>query len=197
MAKRDRGVRDRCRSRSHDGLLAGRLHDVAVPVLARRLVRVGGNRRGRFELCGGRQPRRATCVLVCQGRAPEPQAPDPVHARERRPELHPVLVRAAAGRRDRQRVGTDRERHRRIEPDLHAHAVERPGGDGRRATRPRLLVERSGPVGLGVEASGHCFPGSTDPGTQPGQLFSFKCQQPASFVWGTEARETSTASQRF
>ena len=33
---------------------------------------------------------------------------------------------------------------------------------------------------------GHCFPGSTDPGTQPGQLFSFKCEQPASFVWGAE-----------
>ncbi len=33
---------------------------------------------------------------------------------------------------------------------------------------------------------GHCFPGSTDPGGQPGQLFSFKCQQPASFVWGAE-----------
>jgi len=33
---------------------------------------------------------------------------------------------------------------------------------------------------------GHCFPGSTDPGNQPGQLFSFKCQQPASFAWGAE-----------
>ena len=36
------------------------------------------------------------------------------------------------------------------------------------------------------ELQGHCFPGSTDPGNQPGQLFSFRCQQPASFVWGTE-----------
>jgi len=33
---------------------------------------------------------------------------------------------------------------------------------------------------------GHCFPGSDDPGDQPGQLFSFKCEQPASFVWGSE-----------
>jgi polyhydroxybutyrate depolymerase len=33
---------------------------------------------------------------------------------------------------------------------------------------------------------GHCFPGSTDPGGQPGQLFSFKCEQPAAFTWGTE-----------
>jgi poly(3-hydroxybutyrate) depolymerase len=33
---------------------------------------------------------------------------------------------------------------------------------------------------------GHCFPGSTDPGNQAGQLFSFKCEQPASFVWGVE-----------
>jgi polyhydroxybutyrate depolymerase len=33
---------------------------------------------------------------------------------------------------------------------------------------------------------GHCFPGSTDPGGQPGQLFSFKCEQPAAFVWGQE-----------
>jgi poly(3-hydroxybutyrate) depolymerase len=33
---------------------------------------------------------------------------------------------------------------------------------------------------------GHCFPGSTDPGGQPGQLFSFKCEQAASFTWGAE-----------
>lgn len=33
---------------------------------------------------------------------------------------------------------------------------------------------------------GHCFPGSTDPGNQPGQLFSFRCEQPAGFVWGAE-----------
>jgi poly(3-hydroxybutyrate) depolymerase len=33
---------------------------------------------------------------------------------------------------------------------------------------------------------GHCVPGSTDPGGQPGQLFPFKCEQPASFTWGTE-----------
>ncbi|HEX5064039.1 MAG TPA: hypothetical protein VFV99_31885 [Kofleriaceae bacterium] len=33
---------------------------------------------------------------------------------------------------------------------------------------------------------GHCYPGSTDPGNQPGQLFSFKCEQTAAFTWGTE-----------
>ncbi len=31
---------------------------------------------------------------------------------------------------------------------------------------------------------GHCYPGSTDPGGAPGQVFSFKCDQPAPFVWG-------------
>jgi hypothetical protein len=28
--------------------------------------------------------------------------------------------------------------------------------------------------------------GSTDPGGLTGQLFSFKCEQPASFTWGDE-----------
>jgi len=37
-----------------------------------------------------------------------------------------------------------------------------------------------------TELLGHCYPGSTDPGSQPGQLFSFKCEQPASFTWGDE-----------
>ena len=36
------------------------------------------------------------------------------------------------------------------------------------------------------ELQGHCFPGSTDTGTQEGQLFSFKCEQAASFTWGAE-----------
>jgi len=31
---------------------------------------------------------------------------------------------------------------------------------------------------------GHCFPGSTDPGGQPGQVFSFKCNQASPFKWG-------------
>ena len=43
---------------------------------------------------------------------------------------------------------------------------------------------------------GHCFPGSTDPGDQPGQLFSFRCQQPASFVWGAEVVEFFVAHPR-
>jgi hypothetical protein len=46
------------------------------------------------------------------------------------------------------------------------------------------------------ELEGHCFPGSTDPGGQPGQLFSFRCQQPASFVWGTEVVEFFVAHRR-
>lgn len=39
----------------------------------------------------------------------------------------------------------------------------------------------------GTELRGHCFPGSTDPGNEPGQFFSFACQQPSAFVWGEEA----------
>ncbi|MCC6525456.1 MAG: hypothetical protein IT373_22585 [Polyangiaceae bacterium] len=31
---------------------------------------------------------------------------------------------------------------------------------------------------------GHCYPGSTDPGGEPGQVFSFACQPPNAFVWG-------------
>jgi poly(3-hydroxybutyrate) depolymerase len=37
-----------------------------------------------------------------------------------------------------------------------------------------------------TELQGHCYPGSSDPGGQPGQLFSFKCEQQASFTWGAE-----------
>jgi polyhydroxybutyrate depolymerase len=43
---------------------------------------------------------------------------------------------------------------------------------------------------------GHCYPGSTDPGDQPGQLFSFRCEQPASFVWGTEVVQFFVAHPR-
>jgi dienelactone hydrolase len=42
------------------------------------------------------------------------------------------------------------------------------------------------PLVSASKLQGHCFPGSTDPGDQPGQLFSFRCEQPASFVWGAE-----------
>ncbi|MBK9030751.1 MAG: hypothetical protein IPL61_05325 [Myxococcales bacterium] len=42
------------------------------------------------------------------------------------------------------------------------------------------------PFVAATELQGHCFPGSTDPGNQVGQLFSFKCEQPAGFVWGAE-----------
>lgn len=31
---------------------------------------------------------------------------------------------------------------------------------------------------------GHCYPGSTDPGGAPGQIFSFACDPPNAFVWG-------------
>jgi polyhydroxybutyrate depolymerase len=31
---------------------------------------------------------------------------------------------------------------------------------------------------------GHCYPGSTDPGDAPGQLFSFRCDDEAAFTWG-------------
>lgn len=43
---------------------------------------------------------------------------------------------------------------------------------------------------------GHCFPGSTDPGNQPGQLFSFRCEQAAGFVWGAEVVEFFLAHPR-
>ena len=36
---------------------------------------------------------------------------------------------------------------------------------------------------------GHCYPGSTDPGGVPGQLFSFKCDQTAAFNWGEAAMQ--------
>jgi polyhydroxybutyrate depolymerase len=31
---------------------------------------------------------------------------------------------------------------------------------------------------------GHCYPGSMDPGDEPGQLYSFKCEPPNAFHWG-------------
>jgi len=34
--------------------------------------------------------------------------------------------------------------------------------------------------------SGHCYPGSTDPGGATGQLFSFACTQTTAFTWGVE-----------
>jgi polyhydroxybutyrate depolymerase len=43
---------------------------------------------------------------------------------------------------------------------------------------------------------GHCFPGSADPGNQPGQLFSFRCEQSAAFVWGSEVVEFFVAHPR-
>jgi hypothetical protein len=33
---------------------------------------------------------------------------------------------------------------------------------------------------------GHCYPGSTDPGGQSGQLFPFGCVAPNDFTWGVE-----------
>ena len=46
------------------------------------------------------------------------------------------------------------------------------------------------------ELEGHCYPGSSDPGDQPGQLFSFRCEQPASFVWGVEVVQFFVAHPR-
>jgi polyhydroxybutyrate depolymerase len=43
---------------------------------------------------------------------------------------------------------------------------------------------------------GHCFPGSTDPGGLPGQLFSFRCEQDAAFVWGQEVVDFFVAHPR-
>jgi hypothetical protein len=37
-----------------------------------------------------------------------------------------------------------------------------------------------------VLLKGHCYPGSTDPGGAPGQLFAFACSPPNAFVWGEE-----------
>jgi len=37
-----------------------------------------------------------------------------------------------------------------------------------------------------VLLQGHCYPGSTDPGGQPGQLFPFGCVAPNAFTWGDE-----------
>jgi poly(3-hydroxybutyrate) depolymerase len=36
---------------------------------------------------------------------------------------------------------------------------------------------------------GHCYPGSTDPGDAPGQLFSFACTPPDGFTWGDEVMQ--------
>lgn len=36
---------------------------------------------------------------------------------------------------------------------------------------------------------GHCFPGSTDKGGEPGQLFSFACVDAAAFTWGEIAMQ--------
>lgn len=33
--------------------------------------------------------------------------------------------------------------------------------------------------------AGHCFPGSADPGTEPGQVASFACAGPTAYDWGT------------
>jgi hypothetical protein len=45
-----------------------------------------------------------------------------------------------------------------------------------------LTHQYSGAVVLG----GHCYPGSTDPGTATGQLFTFKCNGTNGFDWGNE-----------
>jgi len=39
---------------------------------------------------------------------------------------------------------------------------------------------------LVLDIKGHCFPGSTDPGTAMGQACSFACPPPSGFDWGAE-----------
>ena len=43
---------------------------------------------------------------------------------------------------------------------------------------------------------GHCYPGSSDPGTEPGQLFSFACEGDSGFRWGEMAIEFFMAHPR-
>jgi len=43
---------------------------------------------------------------------------------------------------------------------------------------------------------GHCYPGSTDPGTEPGQLFSFACEGESGFRWGEAVIEFFLAHPR-
>lgn len=43
---------------------------------------------------------------------------------------------------------------------------------------------------------GHCYPGSTDPGGEPGQFFSFKCDQTAAFNWGEAVMQFFIAHPR-
>src|SRR5205085_2537910 len=52
------------------------------------------------------------------------------------------------------------------------------------------------PLVSASKLQGHCYPGSTDDGDAPGQLFPFRCQQQASFVWGTEVVDFFTTHPR-
>lgn len=47
-----------------------------------------------------------------------------------------------------------------------------------------------------VTLQGHCYPGSTDKGSEPGQLFSFACTPPSAFVWGEEVMKFFVAHPR-
>ncbi|MCA9690154.1 MAG: hypothetical protein KC636_11135 [Myxococcales bacterium] len=51
-------------------------------------------------------------------------------------------------------------------------------------------------VCLVLELGGHCFPGSSDPGTVPNQPCSFACPQAAPFHWGTEVMDFFAAHPR-
>jgi polyhydroxybutyrate depolymerase len=42
---------------------------------------------------------------------------------------------------------------------------------------------------------GHCYPGSTDPGGKPGQLFPFACVAPNGFTWGAEVMKFFVAHE--
>jgi hypothetical protein len=43
---------------------------------------------------------------------------------------------------------------------------------------------------------GHCFPGSTDPGGAPGQLFTFRCDGDNPFHWGEAVMDFFEANPR-
>jgi poly(3-hydroxybutyrate) depolymerase len=70
-------------------------------------------------------------------------------------------------------------------------AAQQVAGDGqyqhlRRLSAKGTVVEhlRHDYVAASPILAGHCYPGSSDPGTVPGQLFPFGCVKPNGFVWG-------------
>lgn len=50
--------------------------------------------------------------------------------------------------------------------------------------RHDYVSDASSNLPLVPDIVGHCYPGSTDPGDEPGQLYSFRCTEPTAFDWG-------------